>query len=193
MPECFTCGEEIAFDKNIRSKTGKQIPLYADMQNTHGHDEQGNPVRGPLPQIQFQPQTTQQTTYQRRPTTTTEGGATLDTKRIFQHLKELSQEMTEISRTILAIDQKVERIFAKIEYNTQIDTDKLIGQLQIVNDTITPYLRTQIKKGSDLYTEGQKQTTGSDPLSINHGDKADKFESRRNNPTSLEEQIETED
>lgn len=187
MPECFTCGEEIAFDKSIRSKTGKQIPLYADMQNTHGHDDDGNPVRGPLPQIQFQQQP-QQTTYQRRPTTTTtttEGGATLDTKRIFQQLKEMGDRFN-------ILETKVEQIFAKIEYNTQVDTDKLIGQLQIINDTITPHLRTQIKKGSDLYYDPTQKQAG-DPISINHGEKADKFENRRNNPTSLEEQIETED
>lgn len=49
MPECYTCHEEIIFDKNIRSKTGKPIPLWPDGQNTHGHDEQGQPIRGELP------------------------------------------------------------------------------------------------------------------------------------------------
>src|SRR6188508_3639637 len=49
MPNCFTCGEEITFNKSILSKTGKQIPLWPDQQSTHGHDDDGNAVRGPLP------------------------------------------------------------------------------------------------------------------------------------------------
>ena len=44
VPNCFTCGEDITFNKAILSKTGKQIPLWPDQRNTHSHDEDGKPI-----------------------------------------------------------------------------------------------------------------------------------------------------
>jgi hypothetical protein len=61
MANCFTCGEQITFDKNILSKTGKQIPLWPDKQDAHGHDKDtGKPIRQPLPNANLSPEQTQQ-------------------------------------------------------------------------------------------------------------------------------------
>jgi len=129
----------------------------------------------------------QQTTYVKKSfpnpstttTTTTQGGSTLDTKRIFQLLKEFDQRF-------YVFETKINKILERIEYNTQVDTDKLIGQLQTIEEVITPLLKTQIKKASDIYTD---QQTKKDPISVNHGNKADKheqaFRDRRKSDTPI--------
>src|SRR5688572_31585621 len=61
MANCFTCGEQITFDKNILSKTGKQIPLWPDKQDAHGHDKDtGKLIRQPLPNQNLNAEQTQQ-------------------------------------------------------------------------------------------------------------------------------------
>lgn len=61
MANCFTCGEQITFNKNILSKTGKQIPLWPDQRDAHGHDKDtGKPIRQPLPNQGLNEQQTQQ-------------------------------------------------------------------------------------------------------------------------------------
>lgn len=179
MPLCYTCQEEITFDKNILSKTGKQIPLWIDKRNAHGHDENGAPVRQPLPNQQQQ-QTTVRKSFPSASTTTattetTQGGSTLDTKRIFQLVKELDMRLS-------LVEKKLDDILEKITYNTQVDTDKLIGQLETIEQVIAPLLKTQIKKASEIHQEQQQksQKPKIDPIEVNHGERADKFQSRRN-------------
>ncbi|MGZ5548363.1 MAG: hypothetical protein ACXWFZ_10480, partial [Nitrososphaeraceae archaeon] len=134
MPDCFTCGEDITFDKDIRSKTGKQIPLWPDKQNAHGHDEAGNPIRQPLPQIQQQQrqQSPSTSSYVASnyvdSTKSTQGGPILDTKRILQTLVELSKEVRELKQII--------------DSRTIIDTNKYEGKSDQIFNVIAPFLST---------------------------------------------------
>jgi hypothetical protein len=124
------------------------------------------------------------TTYQKKtftPTAVPATKETLDTKRIFQILKEIDTRQYNL-------ELKLDKIIEKIEYNTQVDTDKLIGQLETVEQVIAPLLKTQIKKASEIHQE-QQQKQQKDPISVNHGEKADKFQSRRNTTTPIIEDI----
>jgi hypothetical protein len=91
MPNCFTCGKEITFDKKILSKTGKQIPLLPDKQYAHGHDKDGNEVNKPIEELGQQQLPTQQEKKDWNTTSTakykeeggfTQGGGYMDTKRL---------------------------------------------------------------------------------------------------------------
>lgn len=174
MPMCFKCGEEITFNKNILSKTGKQIPLYPDQQSTHGHDDDGNPVRGALPSTAARTSTYQQgpvienKPQYRNPTTVNElRGTPNNTPPQQTATSNPSLEavlLTQINTAISTLTKAVENLqktmnltYEKIEYNTQVDTSKLIGQLQIVNDTIAPFLNTQLQVGSDLWKDQQER------------------------------------
>src|SRR5688500_7491254 len=110
MPVCYTCHEEITFDKNIKSKSGKQIPLWPDKQNAHSHDEDGNAIRQPLPfQSQGQQQQQQKPNYSGSSTPPyqkstavlpsggySQGGATLDQKRERVMIEELKTQLREL-------------------------------------------------------------------------------------------------
>ena len=142
MVDCFTCGEDITFDKDIRSKTGKQIPLWPDKENAHGHDEQGNPIRQPLPQTaqkqQFYPQTSP-APREPQQRTTTQGGGSLDTKRTLQALMELMNEVREIK--------------AILNSRTILDTNRYEGKNDQIYQVIAPFLNTQGVVASELLDE----------------------------------------
>jgi len=175
MPNCFKCGEAITFNKNVLSKTGKQIPLWIDQQNTHGHDEDGNPTRGPLPvasetttprsvptqkvaQVQQKPiQFTEETTQGGLPGPTDK--PTLEAILLNQINGLVSQANTAISiltKEVIDMKKVINLIYEKIEYNTQVDTDKLIGQQQQIFDAIT-FLKTNFKIGTEILEDNKKQ------------------------------------
>ena len=83
------------------------------------------------------------------------------------------------------LTKKVDDIQRKLEYNTQIDTNKLIGQLQQVHDVIAPFLNTQGTVASDLLKDNKQFKI--DPSSINHAKKADEYLERQqqNNETKF--------
>ena len=98
MPSCFTCGQDITFNKKYLSKTGKQIPLWPDEKNTHGHDESGRPIRGDLPPTQqtqnfYTPPPPPTESFKQ--TTQSQGGSYLDTKRIRVMLEDLTKKSME--------------------------------------------------------------------------------------------------
>lgn len=102
--------------------------------------------------------------------TPSQGGSYLDTKRIRVMLEELNK--------------KVDNIEHKLEYNTQIDTNKLIGQLQQVHDVIAPFLNTQGVVAADLLKDSKQLKI--DPSTINHAHKADAYiEREQNNNTKF--------
>src|SRR5688572_12603150 len=156
MPNCFTCHQEITFDKNIRSKSGKQIPLTPDKRYAHSHDQEGNPINQPLPNQQPQQTASYSTTspqggfqFKSQPQQESQGGVTLDTKRLRVMLEEQGQ--------------RLQRIEEKLEYNTQVDTNKLIGQLQQINDTIAPFLNTQGVVASELLKDKKSLLLSPEP------------------------------
>ena len=187
MIECFKCGEEISFNKNILSKTGKQIPLWPDQRNTHSHDDRGNPIRGDLPeftsaagptdQVGGQPQYQQQQQQRRvqpdyrgasnnrvltnppqySQETTTGGlpGPTDKPTMLEVLVSQLSTNLSSLTKEVVDLRKVVNMIYEKVEYNTQVDTDKLIGQLQQIHDTISQFMGTQMKVASELYEDQQ--------------------------------------
>jgi hypothetical protein len=164
VPSCFKCGEEITFNKNILSKTGKQIPLWPDQQSTHGHDEDGNATRGALPMS-----SERTSTYQTGPTagfskpkpqyssTTTETKPTSNPTMAEVLMSQMNTAISTLTKEVLDIKQRLIGIGEKMEYNTQVDTNKLIGQLQTIEDTIAPFLKTQMKIGTELYEDQQRR------------------------------------
>lgn len=103
---------------------------------------------------------------------TTQGGLYLDTKRIRVMLEELTKKVDEIQH--------------KLEYNTQIDTNKLIGQLQQVHDVIAPFLNTQGVVAADLLKDSKQLKI--DPSTVNHSNKADAYiEQQQNNTKFVDE------
>lgn len=101
--------------------------------------------------------------------TPSQGGSFLDTKRIRVMLEELTK--------------KIDNIEQKLEYNTQIDTNKLIGQLQQVHDVIAPFLNTQGVVAADLLKDSKQLKI--DPSTINHSNKADAYMEQQNNNTKF--------
>ena len=104
MPNCFTCGKEITFDKKILSKTGKQIPLLPDKQYAHGHDKDGNEVNKPIEELGQQQlpkqdwNTTSTEKYKTPPKSEegfTQGGGYMDTKRLRVMVEELQKKSNE--------------------------------------------------------------------------------------------------
>ena len=136
--KCFTCDEAITFDDTILSKTGKKIPLWPDKKNTHGHDDNGEPIRGDLPETQLQPKqqfypSSQQT---RAPPSTTQGGASLDTRRTIQALTEIMAELREIKEILNS--------------RTILDTNRYEGKNDQIYHVIAPFLNTQGVIASEL-------------------------------------------
>ena len=101
--------------------------------------------------------------------TPSQGGSFLDTKRIRVMLEELTK--------------KVDNIEQKLEYNTQIDTNKLIGQLQQIHDVIAPFLNTQGVVAADLLKDSKQLKI--DPSTINHSQKADAYMERQEQNTKF--------
>lgn len=141
---CFTCGEEIAFDKSIVSKTGKQIPLWPDKENTHGHDENGEPIRGELPQ-DYKPKPKQQffkkPSVASRPPPAQSSQSSSDMKQFLQVLLEIK---------------------AMLEKNVLIDSARYENQMSVIYD--------QLSKTKD---ETFKQASQLDIISVNHSKIAD--------------------
>jgi hypothetical protein len=159
LPNCYTCGEDITFDKNILSKTGKQIPLTADKKYTHGHDEQGNPTKKPLPNQDLSAEQTQQfNQYNRQQTQTTvkspttgytattsntpsQGGAYMDTKRLRVMVEELQKQVNELEQ--------------KLESHVIIDSNRYENQMQIIYQKLGPLMDSTLT-AAEMYK--QKQT-----------------------------------
>jgi hypothetical protein len=151
LPPCYTCGQEIVFDKSILSKTGKQIPLWPDKQNTHSHDEQGNPIRKELPTQGLNPQQTQQfNQYNRltpppleqqeqrfKPVTggQSQGGGYMDTKR----LRVMTEE---IGKKQLEHDDILQSIYALCRNNSNMLLE-LLNHFKLVEPTTAAALHQQ--------------------------------------------------
>jgi hypothetical protein len=143
MIPCYTCGQEITFDKSIVSKTGKPIPLWPDKENAHGHDDTGKPIRQPLPiptnPYQGQQPVTQQSfssQQQQRPMTSSSsssGGSYMDTKRLRVMTEELQRQAN-------LIDEKLEACY-QLDKSNNAMLGELI-QLFKINDP---------KSAKDLY------------------------------------------
>jgi len=125
------------------SKTGKQIPLWPDKQNTHGHDEDGNAIRGPLPGGGQQPpqqKSDWNTTSTQRFTTSTaagpdtqsqsQGGSYLVTKRLRVMVEELTKKVNELE--------------GKIESHVMIDSNRYENQMNIIYQKLGPLMDSTI-------------------------------------------------
>lgn len=176
--KCYTCGEEIIFDKSVLSKSGKQIPLWTDKQNTHGHDDHGNPVRGPLPTAQLQQQQQQQPPPQYQYTTppppppnkqqqqqsSSQGGESLDTKRMKVLVEEISKKVVEMEELLNAIHQLSKNNMAAL--STIMEHFKL-------NDPVSAAALHQ-KKQATTATTGEVHGWNSIPNNNNENDEEDK-------------------
>ena len=143
--KCFTCGEVITFDDSILSKTGKKIPLWPDKQNTHGHDDDGNPIRGDLPEQAPQQQQKQQfyppqqtTAASRAPPTTSQGGSYMDTKRIRVMLEEIGKKQLEQ-------DDVIQSTYALCRNNSNMLVE-LMTHFKLIETTTASALHQQQKK-----------------------------------------------
>lgn len=173
MANCFTCGEQITFDKNILSKTGKQIPLWPDKQDAHGHDKDtGEPIRQPLPNQNLNAQQTQQfNQYNRQQpqqrqqsssgfkTTTTEGqsqgGSYMDTKRLRVMVEELKKQVNEIE--------------IKLESHVIIDSNRYENQMQIIYDKLSPLMDSTLT-AAEMYKLKQQQPKPPSSLTTTTGE-----------------------
>ena len=159
MPNCFKCGNEITFDKTILSKSGKQIPLWIDKQNTHSHDDNGQPIRSPLPsqqlqqnnyaaaaQIATQPPIVNIPKLSDEPTSRPSLEATLlnqTSQKTEEALKQL-EAIKYFSESILAT--KIEQCF-ELAKNSNMMLEALVGHFKL----------TEPKKASELYQENQQE------------------------------------
>jgi hypothetical protein len=171
MPRCYTCQQEIIFDKNIVSKTGKQIPLWPDKKNTHGHDEDGNATRGPLPTGKAFSSPT--TTYPPKFDTpkdipkTSEGGSTLDLKRLRVMVEDLTNYVRGLEQYLKTIDEK-------IEAHVIVDSNRYEGQMSQMFNVWKPFFNTQGEAASDIWKKQQQQQQKIDDTSlVNHSKIAD--------------------
>jgi hypothetical protein len=159
---CYTCGEEIAFDKNILSKTGKQIPLWPDKKSTHSHDEQGKPIRKPLPNQDLSAEQTQQFNQYNRveqpynrqiksPTTgytastsntPSQGGGYMDTKRLRVMVEELTKQVNELEM--------------KLESHVIIDSNRYENQMQIIYQKLGPLMDSTLT-AAEMYKQKQQK------------------------------------
>lgn len=116
----------------------------------------------------------------------TEGGMVLDTKRLLTSVVELSKEFQSFRQEV---HLQFKSITDKIEQNTQIDTNKLIGQLQQIHDVIAPFLGTQLKAASEIYkaeeTPEQKYAREQDEVK-NWDKKIPDDDSYKNEDSSME-------
>jgi hypothetical protein len=150
MAQCFTCGESITFDRNILSKTGKQIPLWPDKQNAHGHDDFGKPTRQPLPTATIAPPPPQQ--QQQFRTQIQQPQQQQQQQPISQPSMQdilLSQISTKLDqlKTFLdpTLNEKLEAIYQLCKSNND-----MLGAIAEEH-----YRLTEPKKASDLYTKMQ--------------------------------------
>lgn len=163
MPNCYTCQEEIIFDKNVRSKTGKQIPLWPDRKNAHGHDDQGNPIRQPLPigtgtiQQQKPPMGSFQEITPTDIPKTSQGGLPLDTKRLLQAVVELTKEVRDFRQEIKTMIQEV----------TIVDTARYENQISWIYDKIPEEQKDKDFKSAKEYHD-QLTKPIIDPVTTNH-------------------------
>jgi hypothetical protein len=148
MPiNCYTCQEEIVFDKNILSKTGKQIPLWPDKKNTHSHDEQGQPIRKPLPTPEY-PASLEKQPARIAPTTgfeakgESQGGGYMDTKRLRVMVEELQKQVNELAQ--------------KLESHVIIDSNRYENQMQIIYQKLGPLMDSTLT-AAEMYNKQKKQ------------------------------------
>jgi hypothetical protein len=106
------------------------------------------------------------------PTTTTQGGTSLDTKRIFNAIGELTE------------------VIAGIKEKTIIDTNIYVQQTNQIYNSIAHLLNTTGEKASTLLKKERQDIL--DPTAINHGKKADEFE-RTKKFVNSEKEIDPED
>lgn len=147
---CFKCGQEIAFNKNILSKTGKQIPLWVDQQNTHGHDDQGNPTRGPLPEAQSYNMDKGMGVGLQHPQIKPKYVEETKTGGLPGPNDRPSLESVLLNQINQKIDQKFDELKKFIESLTVMDTAKFTGQMQQFHDDVIPFLKTNFKIASEL-------------------------------------------
>lgn len=177
MPTCYTCKQEIAFDKEIRSVTGKQIPLWPDKKDTHGHDETGKPIRQPIPlqPLQQQQQSPQQQQHNLSSSASqvkqqipqqSQGGSYLDTKRIRVMLEDLTKEVRDLKESI---ENKV-ILFSNI-YE---------GRMNAMFNAFSDSLGTIGIPASELLKQKQQRQSiieSTSPfIDLDHSKKADEFE-----------------
>jgi hypothetical protein len=103
---------------------------------------------------------------------TTQGGESLDTKRIFRALGELTE-------AIIGLKEK-----------TIIDTNIYVQQTNQIYNVIAPHLNTAGEKASTLLKSKPRQDI-IDPTTIDHGRKADEYE--RTKKFVTEKEIDPED
>ncbi len=166
MPTCYTCGEDITFNKAILSKTGKQIPLWPDQRNTHSHDEDGKPIRKPLPNEGLNQQQTQQfNQYNRQPTFPpppssegfkpitsggqSQGGSYMDTKR----LRVMTEE---IGKKQLEHDDILQSIYALCRNNSNMLLE-IMNHLKLVEPTTAAALHQQQQNPDEKYRKEQEE------------------------------------
>jgi hypothetical protein len=160
LPTCYTCGEDITFNKAVLSKTGKQIPLWPDQRNTHSHDEDGKPIRKPLPNEGLNQQQTQQfNQYNRQPTFPappslekqeqrfqptggqSQGGGYMDTKR----LRVMTEE---IGKKQLEHDDTLQSIYALCRNNSNMLLE-VMNHFKLVEPTTAAALHQQQQQNPD--------------------------------------------
>ena len=168
MPPCYTCHKEITFDKSILSPTGKQIPLWPDKKNTHSHDEQGNPIRKPLPNQGLDPEQTQQFNQYNRHITfpapqslekqvqrfqptggQSQGGSYLDTKRLRVMIEEIGKKQLEH-------DDILQSIYALCRNNSNMLLE-LLNHFKLVEPTTAAALHQQQQNPDEKYKKEQDE------------------------------------
>jgi hypothetical protein len=177
MPECYTCGQQIVFDKSIISKTGKPIPLWTDKKNAHGHDQNGNPIRQPIPIIGAQPSTATKQQYRTSTFTTptdipktSQGGSYLDLKRTRVMLEELTKDVRELKEIVNS--------------RTILDTQRYEGKSDLMFNAWRPFFNTQGVIASELQKDKQQNL---DTSLINHSKKADENFAKQNTTKFVDE------
>ena len=159
MPNCFKCGQEITFDKTILSKSGKQIPLWVDKQNTHSHDDSGQPIRSPLPSQQLggggqlpqqQPIATKIPPLQQQP---------INTPSLETHLlNQLSQKIEELQKQLNELKYFTEQqihVFLTAHLGETLEVSK---NSNLMLDAIVAHFKlTEPKKASELYNEDKSE------------------------------------
>jgi tRNA A37 threonylcarbamoyltransferase TsaD len=139
MPNWFTCGKEITFDKTILSKTGKQIPLLPNKKFAHGHDKDGNEVNKPIEELGQQQLQGQESNKQTEGGGFTQGGGYMDTKRLRVMVEELQKKANEN-----------EELFNSI-YQLCRNNATMLGEL------MNHFKLTEPTTAADMYLKSQKQ------------------------------------
>jgi hypothetical protein len=162
MPDCYTCGEVITFDKTILSPNGKQIPLWPDKKDAHSHDDNGKPIRKPIPNQGLNAQQTQQFNQYNRvaqpynrevksPTTgytastsntQSQGGSYMDTKRLRVMVEDLTKQVNELEM--------------KLESHVIIDSNRYENQMQIIYQKLGPLMDSTLT-AAEMYKQKQQK------------------------------------